>query len=90
MGGTRGGPDGKTMKDRPRQWKLNLIERANPNWIDFIPRCPARNKYANSELADKWVPVASTGMTGKRLKRLPVQFAAARFGSGRRTGLVDR
>lgn len=25
----------KTMKKWPRQWKINLIERENPNWIDL-------------------------------------------------------
>ena len=27
----------KTMKKWPRQWKINLIERDNPNWIDLYP-----------------------------------------------------
>ncbi len=30
----------KTMKDWPRQWKINLIERKNPNWIDLYPTLP--------------------------------------------------
>jgi putative endonuclease len=25
----------KTMKQWPRQWKINLIERENPNWDDI-------------------------------------------------------
>jgi putative endonuclease len=27
----------KTMKHWPRQWKINLIERQNPNWEDLYP-----------------------------------------------------
>ena len=27
----------KTMKKWPRQWKVNLIERDNPNWDDLYP-----------------------------------------------------
>ena len=26
----------KTMKGWPRQWKINLIERDNPNWDEII------------------------------------------------------
>jgi len=26
----------KTMKGWPRQWKINLIERNNPNWDEVI------------------------------------------------------
>ena len=25
----------KTMKKWPRQWKINLIESENPNWVDL-------------------------------------------------------
>lgn len=28
----------KTMKKWPRQWKINLIERDNPDWDDLGPR----------------------------------------------------
>jgi putative endonuclease len=27
----------KSMKDWPREWKTNLIERDNPNWDDLYP-----------------------------------------------------
>ncbi len=27
----------KTMKKWPRQWKINLIERDNPHWLDLYP-----------------------------------------------------
>ncbi|CFX36320.1 Excinuclease ABC, C subunit domain protein [Candidatus Filomicrobium marinum] len=30
----------KTLKEWPRDWKLNLIERDNPNWIDLYPSLP--------------------------------------------------
>ena len=27
----------KSLKEWPRQWKINLIERDNPNWDDLYP-----------------------------------------------------
>ncbi len=30
----------KTMKEWPRAWKVNLIERTNPNWVDLYPSLP--------------------------------------------------
>ena len=30
----------KTMKDWPRAWKINLIERDNPHWMDLYPELP--------------------------------------------------
>ena len=30
----------KTMKEWPRAWKINLIERENPHWIDLYPTLP--------------------------------------------------
>ena len=30
----------KTMKEWPRQWKINLIERENPHWQDLYPLLP--------------------------------------------------
>jgi putative endonuclease len=30
----------KTMKEWPRAWKLNLIERENPRWVDLFPTLP--------------------------------------------------
>jgi len=30
----------KTMKEWPRVWKINLIERENPHWIDLYPSLP--------------------------------------------------
>ena len=28
----------KTMKKWPRQWKINVIERDNPHWLDLYPQ----------------------------------------------------
>ena len=30
----------KTLKEWPRQWKINLIERSNPHWMDLSPTLP--------------------------------------------------
>ena len=30
----------KTMKEWPRDWKTNLIERDNPRWVDLYPSLP--------------------------------------------------
>jgi putative endonuclease len=30
----------KTMKEWPRDWKINLIERENPYWEDLFPSLP--------------------------------------------------
>lgn len=30
----------KSLKRWPRQWKINLIERDNPNWEDLDPGLP--------------------------------------------------
>ena len=30
----------KTMKEWPRDWKVNLIERGNPHWVDLYPSLP--------------------------------------------------
>jgi putative endonuclease len=30
----------KSLKEWPRQWKINLIERTNPHWIDLYHSLP--------------------------------------------------
>lgn len=30
----------KTIKEWPRQWKINLIERDNPHWLDLFSSLP--------------------------------------------------
>ena len=30
----------KTLKEWPRDWKINLIERDNPHWIDLYATLP--------------------------------------------------
>lgn len=35
----------KTMKEWPRAWKINLIERTNPHWIDLFPSLPGANLH---------------------------------------------
>ena len=38
----------KTMKDWPRQWKINLIERDNPHWIDLYLSVPGARTTSSS------------------------------------------
>jgi putative endonuclease len=33
----------KSLKRYPRGWKINLIERTNPQWIDLFPGLLARH-----------------------------------------------
>jgi putative endonuclease len=35
----------KTMKDWPRNWKINLIERDNPHWTDLFPALPGAGLF---------------------------------------------
>lgn len=57
----------KTMKEWPRAWKINLIERTNPHWIDLFPSLPGvRPIPANWYTAARWIPGTSPGMTTKR------------------------
>lgn len=30
----------KTMKEWPRAWKVNLLERTNPHWVDLFSSLP--------------------------------------------------
>ncbi|MBA4132109.1 MAG: excinuclease ABC subunit C [Hyphomicrobium sp.] len=30
----------KSLKEWPRDWKTNLIERDNPHWVDLYPTLP--------------------------------------------------
>jgi putative endonuclease len=30
----------KTLKHYVREWKINLIERTNPHWVDLYPTLP--------------------------------------------------
>ena len=30
----------KTLKHYVRDWKINLIERTNPHWVDLYPTLP--------------------------------------------------
>jgi hypothetical protein len=35
----------KSLKHYLRSWKINLIERLNPQWIDLYPGLAARNDF---------------------------------------------
>ena len=39
----------KTMKEWPRAWKINLIERTNPHWIDLFPSLPGATLVSQSK-----------------------------------------
>jgi putative endonuclease len=36
----------KTMKHWVRAWKVNLIERENPHWVDLYPSLPGATRPA--------------------------------------------
>ena len=46
----------KTMKDWPRQWKINLIERTNPHWEDLYPSLPGVELATDPEERSKIIP----------------------------------
>jgi putative endonuclease len=35
----------KSLKRYLRQWKINLIEQSNPQWIDLYPGLAKRNDF---------------------------------------------
>ncbi len=37
----------KSLKRYLRQWKINLIEQSNPQWIDLYPGLAARNDFGD-------------------------------------------
>jgi putative endonuclease len=47
----------KTLKHWVRQWKINLIERENPHWLDLYPTLLAlpgnRIQYASGEMGPR-------------------------------------
>ena len=49
----------KRLKEWQRQWKIDLIEKNNPNWIDLY------SKYNGLIL---WIPRSSRGMTDIQAK----------------------
>ena len=38
----------KSLKFYPRKWKINLIERDNPHWIDLYPGLLARHRVPDA------------------------------------------
>lgn len=41
----------KTMKEWPRQWKINLIEERNPHWLDLYLTLPGATNTADGTSA---------------------------------------
>ena len=37
----------KSLKRYLRQWKINLIEQSNPQWVDLYPGLAARNDFGD-------------------------------------------
>ena len=37
----------KSLKRYRRQWKINLIEEANPQWVDLYPGLAANNAFSD-------------------------------------------
>jgi len=38
----------KSLKRYLRQWKINLIEQSNPQWVDLYPGLAARNAFGDA------------------------------------------
>ena len=56
----------KTLKHYVREWKINLIERTNPHWIDlYIPPCPVSRLSPCSSPAVRWILGPSPRMTAE-------------------------
>jgi len=41
----------KLIKDWPRQWKINLIERDNPQWLDLFPSLPGTEAVTQGRIS---------------------------------------
>lgn len=39
----------KSLKRYRRQWKINLIEQSNPQWVDLYPGLASRNNFGGDE-----------------------------------------
>ncbi len=52
----------KTIKHYTRDWKINLIERENPDWLDLYPTLPVRSPI---HPAERWILGTSPRMTFK-------------------------
>lgn len=51
----------KSLKNWPRAWKVNLIERTNPHGSISIPRCQGRANLRSPEFAEIWAPGTRPG-----------------------------
>ena len=46
----------KSLKEWPRQWKINLIERTNPHWEDLFPSLPGAEVSGSFSAGGKMDP----------------------------------
>ncbi len=61
----------KTLKHYTRAWKINLIERTNPHWVDLYPTLPAlrRSPPATASPSASGQPEDDTAKTRPRALR---------------------
>ena len=50
----------KSLKKYPREWKINLIERENPNWEDLYPGLVGMNR----QTLPAWVTIGRRDKPG--------------------------
>ena len=53
----------KIIEHYVRAWKVNLIERANPHWIDSTRRCLVLHLFRCSSPAESWALGTSPRVT---------------------------
>ena len=62
----------KSLKEWPRLWKINLIERSNPHWQDLFPAMQRFDPLRRSEQVGQWIPGPRPGTTqGNKAPALP-------------------
>jgi len=56
----------KRLKKWSRAWKVQLIEKTNPNWIDLFPGIA--RPWLNRNAWGYWIARSSRAMTALRLR----------------------
>ena len=51
----------KTLKHYVRAWKINLIERTNPHWVDLYPTLPGVAPVPQLVPLERWIHGSRNG-----------------------------